>query len=254
VRGVVRLIARSELRSRGIVVHAIGDEITTLGPNVLMTEHTHPFDLSFHVWSPSIEQDKLSTGEHTFPFEFVLPTALPPTFNGELTKIAYRLVVKINVPLRADLHLEQPFKVRVPPLIDAAKPLHASANTPSGLTLELDLKASGFYSSDHIIGELRVIGLGTQAIKAAKVELTSREKGEAHEFVDHVEKVRVREEIDPSPLIGGQPFAIDLPIPLDVDPSFTGQHSAKARMVRAQLDLTDGHSLTTEAVIQVGAR
>jgi hypothetical protein len=84
--------------------------------------------------------------------------------------------------------------------------------------------------------------------------LISREKGEAHEFVDHVEKVRVREEIDPARLISGQPFSIDLPIPLDVDPSFIAQHSAKARMVRAQIDLADGHSLTTEAVIRVGAR
>jgi hypothetical protein len=253
VRGAVHISAHSELRARGVVVHAIGDEITTLGPNVLMTDHTHPFDLSFHVWSPSIEQDKLSAGAHTFPFEFVLPTTLPPTFNGELTKIAYRLVVKIDVPLRADLHLEQPFKVRVPLLIDADKPLRATASVPPGLTLELDLKASGFCPGDHIIGELRVIGLGTQSIKAVKVDLLSRETGEAHEFVDHVEKVRVREEIDPARLIDGQPFSIDLPIPPDVDPSFTGQHSAKARTVRAQIELADGHALTTEAVIRVGA-
>ena len=251
---MVRIGARSDLRARGVVVHAIGDEITTLGPNVLMTEHTHPFDLSFHVWSPSVEQDKLHAGEHTFPFEFVLPTALPPTFNGELTKIAYRLVVKIDVPLRADLHLEQPFKVRVPLLIDAVKPLHASASAPSGLTLELDLKANGLYPGDHVIGELRVVGVGAQSIKAAKVELISRETGEAHEFVDHVEKLRVREEIDPAQLTGGQPCSIDLPIPLDVDPSFTAQHSAKARMVRAQIDLADGHTLTAEAVIRVGTR
>ena len=254
MRGAVHIGAHGELRSRGIVVHAIGDEITTLGPNVLMTEHTHPFDLSFHVWSPSIEQDRLSTGEHMFPFEFVLPIALPPTFDGELTKIAYRLVVKIDVPLRADLHLEQPFKVRVPPLIDAARPLHTSANTPSGSTLELDLEASDLYPGDHVIGELRVIGVEAQSIKAAKVELISRETGEAHEFVDHVEKLRVREEIDPARLTGGQSCSIDLPIPLDVDPSFTAQHSAKARMVRAQIDLADGHTLTAEAVIRVGAR
>lgn len=236
------------------MLHAIGDEITTLGPNVLMTEHTHPFDLSFPVWAPSIDQDRLRAGEHRFPFEFVLPVALPPSFNGEFTQIAYRLEAKVDRPLQPDLKAEQLFVVRVPSLIGADKPLRATTRTPQGLTLELDLEASGFYPGDHVSGALQVIGLGSQTIHAAKIDLISREKGEAHEFVDHVEKVRVREEIDPALLSSGQPFPLDLPIPTDVDPSFAGQHSAKSRLVRVQIDLADGQVLTTEAIIRVGAR
>lgn len=253
MRGTVRLIARSDLRPRSVTLHAIGDEVTTLGPNVLMTEHTHPFDLSFPVWGPSIDQDRLRAGEHIFPFEFVLPIALPPSFSGEFTQIAYRLEAKVDLPLQPDLKIEQLFVVRVPPLIGADKALRATTSTPPGLTLELDLKSSGFYPSDHVSGTLQVIDLGGQTIQAAKVELISREKGEAHEFVDHVEKVRVREEIDPAVLSSGQAFQIDLPIPPDVDPSFAGQHSAKSRLVRAQIDLAGGQVLTTEAIIRVGA-
>jgi hypothetical protein len=251
VRGSLRVNVRTELRPRGITLHAIGDEVTSLGPNVLMTEHTHPFDLSFHVWSPSADQEKLPIGEHTFPFEFALPANLPPTFKGELTTIAYRLEAKVDRLLAADLHAEQKLIVRVPPPVDAGKPLRASANLDTGLTLELELNAGGFCPGDHVLGALRVIG-APAAIKTAIVEVVSREKGEAREFADHVEHVRVRAEIDPAQFSGGQPYPIDLPLPDDADPSFVAQHSSKTRSVRASLTLADGRTVTAEALIRVG--
>jgi hypothetical protein len=253
VRGRLRVVVRTELRPHGIALHAIGDEVTSLGPNVLMTEHTHPFDLSFHIWLPSADQDKLPVGEHTFPFEFALPANLPPTFKGELTTIAYRLEAKVNRPLATDLHAEQKLIVRVPPPVDAAKPLRASTSLGTGLTLELELNAGGYCPGDHVLGALRVIGTHA-AIKTAIVEVASREKGEAREFVDHVEHVRVRAEIDPAQLGGGSPYPIELPLPDDADPSFVAQHSSKTRSVRATLTLADGHTLTTEALIRVGQR
>jgi hypothetical protein len=251
VRGSLRVIVRTELRPRGITLHAFGDEVTSLGPNVLMTEHTHPFDLSFHIWLPSTDQDKLPVGEHTFPFEFALPANLPPTFKGELTTIAYRLEAKVDRPLAADLHAEQKLIVRVPPPADAAKPLRTSASLSTGLTLELELNAGGYCPGDHVLGALHVIGTHAP-IKAVIVELISREKGEAREFADHVEHVRVRAEIDPAQLGGGQPYPIDLPLPDDADPSFVAQHSSKTRSVRATLTLADGQTVTAEAIIRVG--
>ncbi|MBI5564999.1 MAG: hypothetical protein HY870_08895 [Chloroflexi bacterium] len=253
IRGSLRVVASSELRTRGIMLHAIGDEVTSLGPNVVMTEHTHPFNLSFSLWSPGAEQDKLPVGEHTFPFEFALPANLPPTFKGELTTIAYRLEAKINRLLATDLHAEQQLIVRVPPPVDADKPVRASVSSTTGLTLELELKASGYCPGDHVAGTLHLIGT-PPAIKSAIVDVYSREKGEAREFADHVEHVRVRAEIDPAQFSGGVPCPIDLPLPDDADPSFVAQHSSKTRYVRAQLTLADGHTLTTEAIIRVGQR
>lgn len=249
---MVRLTARKLLRPRAILVRALGDEVTTLGPNVLMTEHTHPFDLSFAVWATSPEQDKLAEGEHAFPFEFVLPTALPPTYHGEFTRIAYRIEAKVDMPLHSDLRVEQALIVQVPLLVETDKPLRSSASTADGVKLELELNASGCYPGDHMSGTLRLSGAKPSSIKAANVDLISYEKGEAREFVDHFEKLRVRIEIEPAALIDGQPFPIDLPIPLDADPSFSGLHSAKSRRVRANLSLTDGRTLLAEAVIRVG--
>jgi hypothetical protein len=253
VRGNLRVNARSELRPRDITLHVIGDEVTSLGPNVLMTEHTHPFDLAFHIWSPSADQDRLSVGEHTFPFEFTLPAILPPTFKGELTTIAYRLEAKVNRVLATDLHAEQKLIVRVPPPADADKPVRASASLSTGLTLELELKARGYCPGDHVLGALHLIGV-QPAIKSVTVEVVSREKGAAREFADHVEHVRVRAEIDPAQFSGGASCPIDLPLPDDADPSFVAQHSSKTRAVRATLTLANGHTLTTEAVIRVGQR
>ena len=254
VRGSVRLAAKSDLHPRGVTVRAYGKEATSLGMNAAMNVLTHPLDLSFSVWSPTIESDRLNAGEHTFSFEFALPLVLPPTFDGELTTIDYRVEVKVNLPMHTDLHLEKPFSVSVPPLVDADKSIRATATSPRGLTLELDLKTSGFYPEEHVSGELLVIGSGRETIKQATIDLVSREKGEAHDFVDRAENVRVRAEIDPTQLRSGKPFPIDIPIPADAGPSFVGQHSSQTHLVRVQTDPGSGRPLMAETLIRIGAR
>src|SRR5512143_4133884 len=107
VRGTVHLSAQGDLRPRGVMVHAFGEEVTTLGPNTLMTQRSYPFDLSFNLWSPTAHDDKLPTGEYDFPFEFALPVSLPPSFNGEFTRIVYLLEAKVDLPLHADIRHEQ---------------------------------------------------------------------------------------------------------------------------------------------------
>ncbi len=254
VHGTVHLIARSDVRPRGVVLRAFGEEVTTLGPNTLMTQHSHPFDLTFSLWTPTAHEDKLLTGEHDFAFEFALPTALPPSFNGEFTRIVYLIEAKVDLALHTDIRHEQTLPILPAPLTTADQPVSASATSPQGVQLELALKANGFYPGDHVAGTLRVTGVGQTPITAAIIELISREKGEAREFTDHFDKVRVRVEIDPALLIGGQPFPIDLPIPEDADPSFVAQHSAKSRLVRARLEGPQLPPLIAEAVINVGVK
>jgi hypothetical protein len=253
VHGVLHLTARSDLRPRGVVVHAFGEEVTTLGPNTLMTQRSFPFDLSFNLWSPTAHDDKLLKGEYDFPFEFALPAALPPTFNGEFTRILYVIAGKVDLPLHADIHHEHQFSVLPAPLSEAEKPVRTAAQAP-GIRVELTLSAGGFYPGDHIQGTLQVTGVEPAQVIAATVEIVSREKAEAHEFVDHFDKVRVRAEIDPARLIGGEPFPIDLPLPEDADPSFVGQHSAKSRLVRARIDCANAPAIIAEAPITVGAK
>ncbi len=236
------------------MLHAVGDEITSLGPNIAMKAHTHPFDLAFSLWSPSIDNDVLPAGERVFPFEFSLPAILPPTFDGDMTKIAYRIEAKVDLPLQPDLHVEQPFTVLAAPITDAPKSVLATANLPDGLTLELHLNAVGFYPGDHILGDVQVIGSAAKTIKTATVDLLWREKGEAHDFVDHTEGLNVRVEIDPAQLSAGQLFPIDIPIPTDVDPSFVSQHASMTRFVRAELKLVDDKSLVAETIIRIGTK
>jgi Arrestin (or S-antigen), N-terminal domain len=254
VHGALHLTARNELRPRGAVVHAFGEEVTTLGPNALMTQRSYPFDLSFNLWSPTAHEDKLIAGEYDFPFEFTLPTALPPTFSGEFTRILYVIAAKIDLPLQADIHCEHSFRVLPAPLPETDKPVRAATQSPQGIRVELALTSSGFYPGDHVQGTLLVKGVESTPVTAATVEMTSHEKAEAHDFVDHFDKVRVRAEIDPARLSGGQPFPIDLPIPEDADPSFVGQHSAKSRLVRARIDCASVPAVIAEVAIQVGAK
>jgi sporulation-control protein spo0M len=254
VRGTVHLTIGSDLRPRGVVLHAFGEEVTTLGPNAVMTERTHPFDLAFNLWSPTAHSDKLLKGDYDFPFEFALPIMLPPTFDGVFTRILYVIEAKVNLPLHTDIHHEQQFTVRPAPLLEVDRPVSASAESPQGLKLELALNAGTFYPGDHIQGTLRVSGAAQAPIATAVVEIVSHEQAEAREFVDHFDKVRVRAEIDPAQLSGGQLFPIDLPIPEDADPSFVGQHSAKSRLVRATINCVNAAALIAEVAINVGAK
>ncbi len=254
VHGRVHLTVQSDVRPRGVMLRAFGEEVTTLGPNTLMTQHSHPFDLTFNLWSPTAHEDRLLKGEHDFAFEFALPTPLPPSFNGEFTRIVYLIEAKVDLALHADIRCEQTLHILPAPLTGADQPVSASAVSPQGVRLELALNASGFYPGDHVQGTLRATGTDQLSLTAATVELISREKGEAREFTDHFDKVRVRVEIDPAQLIGGQPFPIDLPIPEDADPSFVAQHSAKSRLVRARIDCAHAPTVIAEAVIRVGAK
>jgi hypothetical protein len=251
VRGLVQLTAQHDLRPRGIVLHVFGEEVTTLGPNTLMTEYSRPFDLTFNLWLPSPQNDQLAQGEHEFPIEFVLPANVPPTFTGEFTHIVYLAEVKVDLPLHTDIRHEQTLVILPATLVKTAQPLQVVTSLPSAETLEIELTASGFYPGDQVNGHVIYHG---PAITAATVELISREKAEAREFADHLDKVRVRVEIDPAQLSTGQPFPIALPIPDDVDPSFVGQHSSKERLVRATVTLADDQALVAEAIIQIGVR
>ncbi len=251
VCGSLHVTAHNDLRPRGVVVRAFGEEVTTLGPNSLMTQRSYPFDLSFNLWSPTAHDDRLPKGEYDFPFEFTLPAALPPTFSGEFTRIVYVVAAKVDLPLHADIHHEHQFTVQSALLTDAAQPVRTTAESPQGLQVELALNTSGFYPGDHVQGTLRVTGAESSTLTAATVEIISREKAEAHEFADHFDKVRVRAEIDPAQISGGQPFPIDLPLPDDADPSFVGQHSAKSRLVRATINCPNAPAVVAEATVQV---
>jgi hypothetical protein len=254
VRGALHLTAHSDLHPRGVAVHAFGEEVTTLGPNAMMTQRSYPFDLSFNLWSPTAHDDKLPAGKYDFPFEFTLPATLPPTFNGEFTRILYVIAAKVDLPLRADVHHELQFTMLPAPHVETDKPARTVTQSPQGVRVELALAASSFYPGDHVQGTLQVTGLASSTLTAAAVEIVSREKAEAHEFVDHFDKVRVRAEIDPAQLSSGQSFPIDLPIPDDADPSFVGQHSAKSRLVRARVDLANLPAVIAEAAIRLGAK
>jgi hypothetical protein len=260
VRGSLHLTAHSDLRPRGVIVHAFGEEVTTLGPNALMTQRSYPFDLSFNLWSPSAggtptaHDDKLPKGEYDYPFEFTLPAVLPPTFNGEFTRILYVIAGKVDRPLHSDIHYEHQFTVLPAPLTEADKPVRTATQSSQGVRVELALSASGFYPGDHVQGTLQVTGAESTTLTAATVEIVSREKAEAREFVDHFDKVRVRAEIDPAQISSGQPFPIDLPLPDDADPSFVGQHSAKSRLVRARIDCANAPAVIAETTIRVGVR
>lgn len=54
------------------------------------------------VWDSTAENKKLPPGEARYPFSFVLPLNLPPTFEGSIGFIRYYIKAKIDRPWRID--------------------------------------------------------------------------------------------------------------------------------------------------------
>lgn len=54
----------------------------------------------------------LTPGEHSFPFQFVLPVAMPTSFEGPFGKIVYRVIATIDTPrFSKDYKAQRPFYV-----------------------------------------------------------------------------------------------------------------------------------------------
>lgn len=56
------------------------------------------------------EKGVLGVGEHSFPFQFVIPAAVPTSFEGPFGKIVYRVKVTIDTPrFSKDYKIQKPF-------------------------------------------------------------------------------------------------------------------------------------------------
>ncbi|BFZ01767.1 hypothetical protein BsWGS_04806 [Bradybaena similaris] len=129
VKGAVKLELRDTLKMRGVRISCFGrahvhwSEVENVGhrggrQRVEAVEHTAEeeyFQFRFELWPDEQASDdannSLGAGQYSFPFEFQLPSDLPPSFEGAFGHIRYWIKATIDEPWKFDNHTKRAFTV-----------------------------------------------------------------------------------------------------------------------------------------------
>ncbi|VDI06184.1 Hypothetical predicted protein [Mytilus galloprovincialis] len=70
------------------------------------------FDITVALYGQSLGHgEKLPSGQHNFPFQFILPPTLPSSFEHQYGQVRYMLKATIDKPWKFDHHTKLPFTV-----------------------------------------------------------------------------------------------------------------------------------------------
>ncbi|XP_055861116.1 arrestin domain-containing protein 3-like [Biomphalaria glabrata] len=128
VRGTVKLELRDTMKMRAVRMTCLGkacvhwSEVENVGhrggrqrvETVEYTADEEYFQFRFQLWpkenSPE-ESNSLGPGQHTFPFQLMLPSDLPPSFEGAYGFVRYWAKATIDKPWKFDHHTKRAFTV-----------------------------------------------------------------------------------------------------------------------------------------------
>ncbi|RVE65415.1 hypothetical protein OJAV_G00116320 [Oryzias javanicus] len=95
VSGVVRIRTSSALQYKAIKVNCQG----SCGVSSKMNDTTWNLEEQYFNSTLSVaDKGVLSPGEHSFPFQFLIPAAVPTSFEGPFGKVVYRVQASIDTP------------------------------------------------------------------------------------------------------------------------------------------------------------
>ncbi|XP_054896640.1 arrestin domain-containing protein 1b isoform X1 [Poeciliopsis prolifica] len=109
ISGTVKIRTGSALQYRAIKVNCLG----SCGISNKMNDSSWSLEEQYLNSMLSVtDKGTLAPGEHSFPFQFVLPVAIPTSFEGPFGKIAYRVRAAIDTPrFSKDYKAQRPFYV-----------------------------------------------------------------------------------------------------------------------------------------------
>ncbi|XP_023816663.1 arrestin domain-containing protein 1 [Oryzias latipes] len=95
VSGVVRIRTSSALHYKAIKVNCQG----SCGVSTKINDTTWNLEERYFNSTLSVaDKGVLSPGEHSFPFQFLIPAAVPTSFEGPFGKVVYRVQASIDTP------------------------------------------------------------------------------------------------------------------------------------------------------------
>ncbi|XP_067106051.1 LOW QUALITY PROTEIN: arrestin domain-containing protein 1b [Osmerus mordax] len=107
ISGTVKIRTGTSLQYKAIKVNCLG----SCGVSNKMNEATWALEEQYFSSMLSVaDKGTLAAGEHTFPFQFLIPALAPTSFEGPFGKIVYRVRAAIDTPrFSKDYKAQRPF-------------------------------------------------------------------------------------------------------------------------------------------------
>ncbi|XP_051165267.1 arrestin domain-containing protein 17-like [Leptopilina boulardi] len=116
VRGHISLTLDWPKKCRGLKIKGKGEAKTSWNTSAgkgqtRYTGHEEYFSIKQYLTGGESDEVELARGIHSFPFEFILPSRLPSSFESKLGYIRYTLKAIIDLPWKFDIETKSPFTV-----------------------------------------------------------------------------------------------------------------------------------------------
>ncbi|CAI2330667.1 unnamed protein product [Caenorhabditis sp. 36 PRJEB53466] len=135
------------------------------------------------LWACRDGSNEIAPGAYTWPFSFVLPTTVPPSFEGKYGYVRYSVKAEVDRPWRFDKAKKR--CITVSPLLDlntmaqAMTPLHDQASENIGfccfkkgyLELRVDIPKTGFVPGEVVPMNLHILNHGSVPVTEAKAKI-----------------------------------------------------------------------------------
>lgn len=204
----------------------------------------------------------LRPGEYIYPFSIPLPSHAPPSYQGRIARVSYKLELVLDRPLKQSRVISVPFQVLSPGREGTIYPLSLSisgrdsavnenrARSPKVL-FSVELPQQEFSAGGSVTGEYFVENPEAELVEGVVVTLRAREEtfaqgGSGSEQWDVV-RVRIPFKDITAPVQKGE---INLQVPVNVVPSISGRTFTLSYNLEVRLAAPQSSDLTLRA--QVG--
>lgn len=223
-----RLLSRSVTPVSRVMFHFSGHEERLHaqgGQDGIPIRHTW-----FNLYAEA-EKTVLRKGEHlVLPFHFDLPEDLPPSFRSPVSKVEYRLAIRVEIPWWVDRTASYAIRVWPSPALAAQLPGAFLATQPRGpagkeVHLELTLDRTGLELGGEVEGAISVENVHYDTVRRLELAVVLIDAANGRSAFGPQEIYRsdpiVLEEKQPE---AGAAYPFRLRLPDDVVPSFTSKH------------------------------
>jgi hypothetical protein len=247
IQGVVHVECPKRQKVRSIVLEAVGYERTRIveSHGVGKHRHTHTYisQNSMHQFAVTLLGEcELEPGAYDYPFEYVLPQQLLPTYHGFDAVVAYTVTANVDIPMWFDANQTIETIVVIPRCDVTLQKVPASfatptANDPTKPGFMVTLARTMFLAGERIKGNFMVTGNGGKTIRKADVtiQLVENAVAQGHSRVNY--GTLGHGQIAGEYLIPGQTVPFELVIPPTISTAYNGVYSRVSFMLAINLDV-----------------
>jgi hypothetical protein len=253
VAGAVVLETTRETSTRGLTLDILGREETEITRGSGKNSHTYRSTADQVAWRvPLVPEGIIEPGVHRYPFEFQIPVYALPSYSGKHAKVEYMLTARLDVPWWPDAVWRQAISVFFAreSVRTFAKPVRFRSGG-EGPEIYVELDGDRFFAREIMGCRITILRLGEQRVRRVYVRLVGGEWARAQSQEETTSAVVNQLDIPMAAIRVGEPFAFEIPIPLNVQSSYRGTYSYSTYVLQIGLDIAWATDLVAETPVVI---